>query len=260
MSQSMLRLTAFLAGLFILLSWELTVPHHPPTASRLRRWFSNLSLAAINGGVVALVCAACFGMAAARAVPWRFGLFETAGLPFWGRLAGEILVLDLVVYFFHRAYHRFPVLWRFHQVHHSDLDLDVSSASRFHFGEVTVSSAGKLGVVAALGVSPVGLVTFETVMLLAAQFQHANVRLPAAVDRVLWWTFVPPSMHRIHHNPERAATDSNFGTIVTLWDRLFSTLRRRPGPPPSFGLPELRDERGLVLTRLVLLPFRRRSG
>jgi sterol desaturase/sphingolipid hydroxylase (fatty acid hydroxylase superfamily) len=134
--------------------------------------------------------------------------------------------------------------------------LDVSSASRFHTGEVLVSSILKIGVVFLLGISPQGLVVFETVMLACAQFQHANVRLPGRLESGLWWTFVPPAMHRIHHTPTGEDTNSNYGTILTVWDWLLGTLRRRPpDPKPSFGVETLRNPQSLGAMRLLVLPF-----
>jgi sterol desaturase/sphingolipid hydroxylase (fatty acid hydroxylase superfamily) len=256
-TQDLLRTAFFLAGLFTLLSWELAAPHHAPTAPRLRRWAANLGLAAMNGLVVAGLCAACYALAAARAVPWRVGPLELLGPPLWVRLPIEIALLDLLVYALHRTYHRTAWLWRFHQVHHSDLDLDVTSASRFHLGEVLVSAAGKFTAVMLLGISPIGLVAFETVMLLAAQFQHANVRVPGVIERLLWWTFVPPAMHRVHHHPARAHTDSNFGTLLVCWDRLFGTFRRRDQDEAVFGLPEMEPARAMRFRGLLVMPFQR---
>lgn len=252
-----LRMLCFLAGLFTLLSWELALPHHRPGVPRLRRWVENLALATLNGGVLALVCYACFVMAAQRSAPWRFGPFESLGLPMPVRLLGEVLALDLLAYGLHRTYHAVPALWRFHRVHHSDVELDVTSASRFHLGEVAVSGAAKLATVALLGISPLGLVAFEIVMLLCAQFQHANVRVAPRVERALWWSLVPPAMHRIHHHPERADTDSNYGTILTLWDRALGTLRRRAGVDTTFGIPGSLDAPPRGVIRLLALPFRR---
>jgi sterol desaturase/sphingolipid hydroxylase (fatty acid hydroxylase superfamily) len=257
MSPETLRLTGFLVGLFTLLSWELAAPHHSPTVPRPRRWLANLTFAATNGIVVSLVCLACYLLAERQSAPWRFGPFQQLAMPFWLRLPGEVLVLDLLVYFLHRAYHRYPLLWRFHLVHHSDRDLDVTSASRFHLGEVTISGVSKFGAVQLLGISPTGLIGFEIVMLAAAQLQHANIRLPRAVEPRLWLAFVPPAMHRVHHHPLRAATDSNFGTLVSFWDRLFGTLRHAAPSDREFGVPTLPDERALGPVRLFLLPFRR---
>jgi sterol desaturase/sphingolipid hydroxylase (fatty acid hydroxylase superfamily) len=254
-----LRLFAFLAGLLTLLSWEVVAPHHADTVPKRRRWAINLSLAALNGGVVTALCAACWAIALARLAPWRLGLFELLALPLWLRLAGEVLLLDLLTYWLHRSYHRVPFFWRFHRVHHTDLDLDVSSASRFHLGEVLTSAVVKLAVFVALGISYQGLIAFEVALLAAAQFQHANVRVPRRLERLLWWSFVPPAMHRVHHSPERAATDSNFGTLLVAWDRLFATFRRHaPGSPP-FGLERWRDPRALGLGTLLALPFTPRA-
>jgi sterol desaturase/sphingolipid hydroxylase (fatty acid hydroxylase superfamily) len=251
-----LRTLCFFAGLFTLLSWELALPHHRPGAPRLRRWLENLALAAVNGGVLAVVCYACLAMAAQRSAPWRFGPFESLGLPIPVRLLGEILVLDLLAYALHRTYHAVPALWRFHSVHHSDVELDVTSALRFHLGEVAVSGAAKLGTVALLGISPLGLVVFEIVMLLCAQFQHANVCVATRVERALWWSLVPPAMHRFHHHPVRADTDSNSGTILTFWDRVLGTLRRRERVEPRFGIPGSEEEPPHGVVRLLSFPFR----
>jgi sterol desaturase/sphingolipid hydroxylase (fatty acid hydroxylase superfamily) len=166
--------------------------------------------------------------------------------------------LDLLTYALHRAYHRVPFFWRFHLVHHTDLDLDVSSASRFHTGEVLFSSVVKLGAITVVGIPPLGRVVFEVVMLACAQFQHANIRVPARLEPILWRTLVPPAMHRLHHAPNRGGTDSNFGTILTLWDSVLGTFNRRAADEqPSFGIPEMRDPDVLSLGSLATLPFRR---
>ena len=255
MNAQQVRLAAFLAGLLVLLSWEVVAPHHSPTTSKVRRWAVNLSLALLNGAVVTSLCAACYSIAVARTMPWRVGLFELAGGPLWLRVPAEIVALDLLTYWLHRSYHRVPLFWRFHRVHHTDLDLDVSSASRFHLGEVLTSAVAKLVFVVLAGISYQGLVAFEISLLLAAQFQHANIRVPARLERLLWWTFVPPAMHRVHHSPVRPETDSNFGTLLVAWDRLFATLCKESSGSPPFGLSEWRDRRMLGLRRLILMPF-----
>lgn len=257
MTADTVRFALFLAGLVTFLSWELAAPDHAPTAPRARRWSVNLALALINGVVVSTLCAACYAMAANNAMPWRFGVFERLALGRGVRLILEVLTLDLLVYFLHRLYHRRPFFWRFHQVHHTDLDLDVTSASRFHLGEVLASAIPKFAAVLLLGISPLGLVSFEVALLLAAQFQHANIRVPPWWERWLWWTFVPPAMHRVHHRPTVADTDSNFGTLITLWDRLFGTLRPVATESVSFGLAGLRQAAKLGVRALLALPFHR---
>ncbi len=256
MTGSFLRLGAFVLGLLGLRGVELVAPDHPPTVPLRSRWIVNLGVGAVNGIIVSLACASCYLLSAQSDLVARLGFLRKLDLSAWTRIPLEIVLLDVVTYLLHRAYHEVPLLWRLHVVHHSDLDLDVSSASRFHTGEVLVSSILKIGVVVVVGISPQGLVVFEAVMLACAQFQHANVRLPERLESGLWWALVPPAMHRIHHTPTREDTNSNYGTILTAWDRLFGTLRRRrPDPVPSFGVETLRDPRSLGITALLALPL-----
>ena len=256
MTQESLRLGFFLAGLLGFAVCELVARHHDPVVPRGRRFAINLGLGAINGVITTAVCAFCYLLAESEAAPWRYGPLQWLALPVFVRLPVEVLILDLLVYFLHRAFHAQPALWRLHRVHHSDRDLDVSSASRFHIGEVMVSAVSKFSAVQLLGISPAGLVSFEVVMLLASQFEHSNVRLPAALERALWRILVPPAMHRIHHHPLRAATDSNFGTLVSVWDRAFATLRTSSPSDREFGVPDLPDAQSLGLVALLLLPIR----
>ena len=258
MGQALLRSAAFLAGLLGLRLSEVLRPGHPPTVALRPRWVANLCLGLVNAAVVSLLCASCFFLTESGRFPAAFAPLGRIPQSLWIQIPVAIVLLDFVTYVLHRAYHRVPLLWRFHLVHHTDLDLDVSSASRFHTGEVLASSLVKLGLVVLLGISPVGLVVFETVMLACAQFQHANVRIPAGLEGLLWRTIVPPAMHRIHHAPNQRDTDSNYGTILTLWDVLLGTFNRRaPDPVASFGVEAFRDPRGLGVTSLAVLPFRR---
>lgn len=255
MHESALRLAAFLVGLAGFRLGEGIAPDHPPTVPLRPRWLANLSLGFVNGGITSVACVACFLVSASP--PLGVAVLPALGLPPALRLLAEIAVLDLLTYALHRSYHVVPLLWRFHVVHHTDQDLDVSSASRFHPGEILVSSLAKLAVVAVVGVSPVGLIAFETVMLACAQFQHSNVRMPAGVERVLWLTVVPPEMHRLHHTPKLRDTNSNYGTILTLWDRLLGTLNARSRQSAEeFGAGPL--PKATWLHHLLLLPFRAR--
>src|SRR5262249_46235928 len=255
--QSLVRSIAFLVGLLGLRGVEVRRAHHAPTVARRPRWIANLGLALVNGVLVSLLCAACFVLTARGRLPAPFAPLSRISVP-WVQVLGAVVLLDLITYLLHRAYHKVPLLWRFHLVHHTDLDLDVSSASRFHTGEVLLSAFVKLGLVVLLGITPLSLVIFEIVMLACAQFQHANIRIPARLDTILWKTLVPPAMHRLHHTPNRADTDSNFGTILTLWDSLLGTMNRRAADPvASFGVPQSRDPDRLGLASLAVLPFRR---
>lgn len=256
MTGSLMRLGAFLLGLLGLRGVEVVAPDHPPTAPLAARWLVNLGFGTVNGIIVSLACASCYAVSARSTFAAHLGFLRGSSLSAWSRIPLEIVLLDLLTYLLHRAYHEAPLLWRLHVVHHSDMDLDVSSASRFHTGEVLFSSILKVGVVVLVGISPQGLVVFEAVMLACAQFQHANIRLPDRLESGLWWTLVPPAMHRIHHTPTREDTNSNYGTILTVRDLLFGTLRRRPPDPVrSFGVDALRDPRALGISALLVLPF-----
>ena len=254
------RTLLFASGLGFFLVWELLAPHHRPTSPRGPRWLANLSLSTVNAIVSAGLCAVCLHLAAVQGFPWSLQIFAPLDSTPWLRLAAEVLVLDCFIYWQHRLFHTVPLLWKFHAVHHTDLDLDVTSASRFHLGEIVVSALLKLAVALALGVSVAGLVLFECVLLLAAQFQHSNIALPAWLTRLLWFAVVPPEMHRVHHCPQRHHQDSNFGTLLTVWDWLFRTLVRPASHAPTFGvLPPTGPLRILALLRLPFTGWRKRK-
>lgn len=253
MPWDVIRSLVFLAGLLAFLSWEWFAPDHGPRAPRRRRWVENLFLAILNGAVSTGLCAVCMYLAATNAVPWRWNGLGNIGVPAV-RFVIEIVILDFVIYWQHRLFHAVPLFWRFHQVHHTDMDLDVTSASRFHVGEIVLSALFKLAVATSLGISVTGLALFEIVMLVAAQFQHANIALPPRLTRLLWYVVVPPDMHRVHHNPQRTLHDSNYGTILTLWDWLFGSICRSAETKRDFGLQGRNRRRSLLA--LLTLPLR----
>jgi sterol desaturase/sphingolipid hydroxylase (fatty acid hydroxylase superfamily) len=252
------RLSCFIIGLVTLLAAEQFFPHHLPTVSRRGRWMANLSLTAVNSLATAGVCALCLMVTVSEVIPWQIDHFRA--LSPWMRVPVEILILDFFIYWQHRVFHSVPTFWRFHAVHHTDADLDVTSASRFHFGEILLSSILKLVVVLSLGISIVGLLAFEMAVTLAAQFQHSNIRLPSRIESLLWYFVVPPTMHRIHHCPTRRHHDTNFGTLLSFWDRCFGSLSHPHSHLPTFGLRDFPADQRLGLWSLISLPFRRRVG
>lgn len=172
----------------------------------------------------------------------------------WG-LAADLLLLDFLIYWWHRANHVVPFLWRFHEVHHLDRFLDSTSALRFHFGEVLLSALARAAVVVALGFPFTSVLAFEALVLVATLFHHSNLRLPPALERALARVVVTPSIHWVHHHAVRRDTDSNYATVLSLWDPLFrsrSAASRRPDM--AIGV-EGRDEE--TLAGLVTKPFRR---
>lgn len=172
-------------------------------------------------------------------------------------LALDLLLLDFLIYWWHRANHVVGLLWRFHDIHHRDEFLDTSSAVRFHSGEVILSAAARAAIIVPLALPLSSVLAFETVVLLAALFHHSNTRLPRWLERPLSWLIITPSIHWVHHHALRADTDSNYGTLFSFWDRLFgsrSPSARRLDMPIG-----VEGEREQDLPHLAALPFRART-
>jgi len=168
-------------------------------------------------------------------------------------LALDLLIYDGLLYWWHRANHVVPFLWRFHSIHHFDETLDSSSAVRFHFGEVVLSTAARLAVIAALALPLTSVLAAETMVLVAAIFHHSALRLPQRLERALSCIVVTPSIHWVHHHRIRADTDSNYATVLSVWDRLFRSRSRRPRTPDM--LIGIEGERETRLWRLFVRPF-----
>jgi sterol desaturase/sphingolipid hydroxylase (fatty acid hydroxylase superfamily) len=173
-------------------------------------------------------------------------------------LAASVAVLDLCGHALHAVYHYVPVLWRFHRVHHTDLDCDCTTGLRFHPLEAVATGSIQLGVVALLGLSPAGVFIYKALLAVAVVIEHANVRLPSAADRVLRLFVVTPDMHRVHHSVVEPETNSNFGAVLPWWDRLFWTYRDQPTAGHegmTIGLPEFRGSQHVTLHWMLALPF-----
>lgn len=231
---------------------------------RLRRTVPRVTRLWING------CMAAAGLVILRflvlppalaAAAWAesrgFGLVQSlAGLPRWAAWGTGLVAMDWSFYWWHRANHTFPLLWRFHNVHHTDLDLDASTAVRFHPGELGLSSIFRFVQVVVIGPPAALYLLFEGVLQMATLFHHSNVRLPLGVERTLNTLVVTPRMHGIHHSTARDETDSNFGTILAFWDRLHGSLRLGvPQQEIDIGVPSYRDPAELGLSGLLALPF-----
>ena len=195
--------------------------------------------------------------AAVWAAQHDFGLLHR--LPLSPVVAGAlgIVLFDYAYYWWHIATHRAPLLWRFHNVHHTDLDMDVSTATRFHFGELLLSVIWRTAFVLATGIAPLALIVFEIVFECAGQFHHSNWRLPIGIERALNTVLVTPRMHGIHHSIVQRETNSNWGTIFSWWDKLHRSLRIDIAQDAiTIGVPAYRDESELTIGQLFLLPFR----
>lgn len=256
-----LRLAAFIGVLAVMLACERWRPRRlRPAGDRLRRWRTNLGLVAIDALAVRLLFPLAAVGAAALAEARGWGLLHAVDLPGWLSLAIALVVLDLAIYAQHVAFHKAPLLWRLHRVHHSDVDLDATTGLRFHPIEIVLSMAFKVALVLALGAPALAVIVFEVGLNAFAMFNHANVRLRAGLDRALRRLIVTPDMHRVHHSIHRDETDSNYGFNLSIWDRLFRTYCAQPRDghdAMSIGLDVFRGPGDGTLRRLLTQPFMR---
>lgn len=260
MTEPVLRLAAFVGVFAVLAVWEALAPRRVRIQTRRRRWSINLGLSVLN----TLVLRIALPLAAVGAALWAaeggWGLFNQLAAPGWLAIGASIIVLDLAVYGQHRLSHAVPWLWRLHRLHHIDLDVDVTTAGRFHPAEMVLSMLWKMAVVVALGAPPAAVLLFEILLNAAAMFSHAQIALPAAVDRRLRLLLVTPDMHRVHHSIHRDETDSNYGFLLPVWDRLLGSYRDQPRDgheTMTLGVQGQSSPRALSFTGLLLGPFRR---
>ncbi|MEP6609985.1 MAG: sterol desaturase family protein [Burkholderiaceae bacterium] len=188
----------------------------------------------------------------------HFGLLSWLGLPAAIEFVAGFLLLDLSFYYWHRANHTIGFLWRFHSVHHTDPDLDVSTAYRFHFGEIALSAGFRVAQIAAIGVSPLTFAIYELVFHANTLFQHSNIGLPIAAERRLQRLLVTPRMHGIHHSEVQRENSSNFSVVFPWWDRLHATLRLNiPQSLIVIGLPAYLTDADNSIATALAMPFRR---
>ncbi len=243
--------------------WEVLSPKRPLSIGRVRRWPGNLGILVLDALLVRLLIpGAAVGMAVVAAQR-GWGLLNITPWPGWLEALIGFLALDLAIYAQHVAFHKVPLLWRLHRMHHADLDIDVSTGLRFHPVEIVLSMLIKIAVVLLVGVPAVAVVAFEVVLNATSMFNHSNAAIPLWLDRIVRLIVVTPDMHRVHHSVLRHETDSNFGFNLPWWDRLFGTYRPQPEAGHArmtIGLPIFRDPAELRLDRLITQPFRDDTG
>lgn len=258
-----LRLGAFAAVLAAVATAEAIWPRRRRSQTRRMRWTANLGIVAVDTVLLRLV----FPLAAVGTATWAevegVGLLNHLALPAWPAIALAVVALDLAIWAQHRLFHAIPALWRLHRVHHADPDLDVTTGVRFHPLEILLSMGIKLAVVAALGPPAAAVLAFEVLLNATSMFSHANLRLPAGLDRLLRLVMVTPDMHRVHHSVYRDETDSNFGFNLPWWDYLFGTYRAQPRdghPSMAIGVTGFADPAEQRLDHLLTQPLRRPAG
>lgn len=232
-------------------------PYFQGREHRIRHAFPNVIMGGLNVLLTTLVFTGITVMLMVRIEEASFGLLHTFRGPavLKGMLA--FLMFDCWMYLWHRVNHRVPFLWRFHRMHHSDLEMDNTTALRFHPGEIAFSSLARLIVIPVIGLSVDQLLIYEFVLFLGILFHHSNISLPKAVDRALCAVIVTPDMHRVHHSQIRSECDSNYSTVFSFWDRMFRTFRAREDTLTiRFGVRTLVGKRWQSLRGMVLTPFR----
>ena len=248
---------ALVLGAFGALVWlERRRPLRAERESKPARAARNLAVAAAGAAALRLTEAPLARRLTALVEREKLGLLKLVRLPPWLEAAAAVVLLDYTLYLWHVLTHRAPLLWRFHVVHHIDLDLDATTALRFHFAELVVSVPWRAAQILLLGVSPLAFSVWQTLLMLSVLFHHSNVRLPAGLEGRLNLFVVTPRMHGIHHSTVREETDSNWSSGLTLWDRLHGTLRLDvPQVGIDIGVPAYREPREVGLTSMLALPF-----
>jgi sterol desaturase/sphingolipid hydroxylase (fatty acid hydroxylase superfamily) len=235
----------------------------------LRRWVQRFSRRFVtNAGVAVptfvtlrLVLIPVEIAVAYWAAQHEFGLLYLAALPPWLHGAIAFLLLDYLLYVWHWLNHRISLLWRFHNVHHTDLDLGVTTAIRFHFGEMLLSAFFRAGGILMIGAGPIAVLIYEVTFEASVAFHHSNWRLPFRLERVLSWFIVTPRMHGIHHSIVKRETNSNYSNLLNVWDRIHRTIRLNIRQSEVvIGVPGYqKDDDDLSVFGLLTLPFRRQK-
>ncbi|HEY6007696.1 MAG TPA: sterol desaturase family protein, partial [Geobacteraceae bacterium] len=235
----LLRTTIFLANFAALLLGERFAPYARPQQRKSFRVLFHLGIIVANSIILYLIISRPVFALLSLTDDRGLGLARVLGLDGWSEIVATLIVFDYWDYWMHRANHRLPFLWRFHKAHHSDMEIDVTTSARFHIGELLISNAVKCLVILLWGPSLAGLVTFDILLTACSQFHHSNLDLPAAVQDPLEGILVTPRMHRCHHALHESCWNTNFASILPLWDRLGRSyhLAKEPLELAQIGLP-----------------------
>ena len=262
-NEALIRLSIFLGLFAVLATLEALMPRRARSQPRSTRWVTNWSVTVLNTVTLRLMAFAMPLLAVGAAIDadaQGWGLFNVLALPFAVELVLIVLIFDFAIWLQHLITHKVPILWRLHRVHHADVDMDVTTAIRFHPVEIALSMLLKIGLVYLLGPAAVAIVIFEIILNGTAMFNHSNLALPGWFDRAIRKVLVTPDMHRVHHSVHRDEHDSNYGFALSVWDRLFGTYIAQPAAghdAMQVGL-EWQDDRPSRLGWSLALPFVRK--
>jgi sterol desaturase/sphingolipid hydroxylase (fatty acid hydroxylase superfamily) len=262
-NEATIRLSIFLGLFVIIAASERLAPKTTRRQPSGQRWFVNWVLVVLDSVALRLLALALPLLAVGAALDAQshgWGLLHLIALPIWFEFLIAVLLLDLAIWLQHLLTHKIPVLWRLHRVHHSDRDMDVTTAIRFHPVEIALSMLLKIGLIYALGPIAVAVIVFEITLNATAMFNHANLNIPTQIDRYLRLIIVTPDMHRVHHSDLRQEHNNNYGFALSIWDRVFGTYCAQPSKGHdnmTIGL-NWQDENPSRLGWVLMLPFFRK--
>ncbi|MCB0344262.1 MAG: sterol desaturase family protein [Bdellovibrionales bacterium] len=247
------------AALILLLFWETAVPFFASFfASKSERAIHcgrNVLLGLLNALMISGLFVGSWVWAAETSENIHLGFFYLLGLDGWIHACCSILLMDFWTYWWHRMNHRVAFFWRFHQVHHSDRKMDVTTSYRFHLGEIFLSSLFRTGLILLFGIKLWHLAAYEAFMFPIVMFHHANVGVPKEIDRLLRLVIVTPEMHKVHHSNFQPETDSNYTSMLSIWDRLFRSFKLSSDSHGiAFGL-EGPEREHKALNEMLKAPF-----
>ncbi|HHC24323.1 MAG TPA: sterol desaturase family protein [Desulfobacterales bacterium] len=253
---SIIKFLLFVGGLIFFMIFELATPYRPPTVSKAKRWIINLSVTGFNNIVIGLIFAALIAETLDYVAKYRVGVLNLLDIPYSLKILATVIFMDFMLYVWHLLNHEMPFLWRFHRVHHCDLNMDVSTATRFHAGELIFSSVIRISLVFFIGADFTGILIFEIAVVAATQFHHSSLKLPRRLESLLWILFVPPSMHRIHHSVKIKERDTNYGVLFSFWDRILGTLLIQTDQDHiRIGVGAYPKQEKLNFHHLIVMPF-----
>jgi len=255
--ETWLRLSAFFGVFFVMALWEIMAPKRALNFGK-KRWTANLGIVVLDSLLARLILPGGAVAASTWAESNHIGLLPLLDLSDATLILVAIIVMDFIIYAQHVMFHRVPILWRLHQVHHADRDIDITTGLRFHPVEILISMLIKIAAVVALGVPVIAVVIFEVILNGMAMFNHSNVRLPRIIDNLIRLLLVTPDVHRVHHSIIYRETNSNYGFNLSVWDRLCGTYRAQPElghDKVVIGLPDLQQAPTHQLLWMLRLPF-----
>ncbi len=244
------------AWVILLFALEHLKPLRTQKAPAYIRYFSNVALTSIAGITGALIVRPVALSTLVFCERNSIGLLNIIDIPVYIKVPLGFMLLDLSFYYWHRLNHKVPLLWRFHNIHHLDPDMDVTTSFRFHFVEILYSSVFRIIQVAAIGVSPYIYMAYELFFSMATAFHHSNTKLPVLFEKTINFLFVTPRMHGIHHSVQKAEANSNYSVIFSVWDRLNRTLKLNvPQDEIDIGIKGYSDLKDNSIINLIIMPF-----